>query len=135
MQSKDYKSILLFDGICNLCNTSVQFILKRDQKEQFLFASLQSDAAEKLLLQYKEKKIGMDSIVLIEDGKVYQKSAAVLKICRHLNWPWRIFLVGGYLPKSLTDKLYDLIAKNRYRWFGKKDSCTMMMPEYKNRFI
>ena len=135
MQSKDHKSILLFDGICNLCNTSVQFILKRDQKEQFLFASLQSDAAEKLLLQYKEKKIGMDSIVLIEDGKVYQKSAAVLKICKHLNWPWRIFLVGGYLPKSLTDKLYDLIAKNRYRWFGKKDSCTMMMPEYKNRFI
>ena len=135
MQSKDHKSILLFDGICNLCNTSVQFILKRDQKEQFLFASLQSDAAEKLLLQYKEKKIGMDSIVLIEDGKVCQKSAAVLKICRHLNWPWRIFLVGGYLPKSLTDKLYDLIAKNRYRWFGKKDSCTMMMPEYKNRFI
>ena len=135
MPSKDQKSILLFDGICNLCNDSVQFILKKDQKEQFLFASLQSDAAEKLLLQYKEKKIGMDSIVLIEDGKVYQKSAAVLKICRHLNWPWRIFLVGGYLPKSLTDKLYDLIAKNRYRWFGKKDSCTMMMPEYKNRFI
>jgi predicted DCC family thiol-disulfide oxidoreductase YuxK len=135
MSSKDQKSILLFDGICNLCNGSVQFILKRDQKEQFLFASLQSDAAEKLLLQYKEKKIGMDSIVLIEDGKVYQKSTAVLKICQHLNWPWRIFLVGVYLPKSWRDKLYDLIAKNRYRWFGKKDSCTMMIPLYKNRFI
>lgn len=135
MQCKDQKSILLFDGICNLCNASVQFILQKDHKEQFLFASLQSDAAEKLLLQYKEKKIGMDSIVLIEDGKVYQKSAAVLKICRHLNWPWRIFLLGGYLPKSLRDNLYDLIAKNRYRWFGKQDSCTMMVPEYKNRFI
>ena len=84
MTSNDQKSILLFDGICNLCNTSVQFILEKDQKEQFLFASLQSDAAEKLLLQYNEKKIGMDSIVLIEDGKVYQKSAAVLKICKHL---------------------------------------------------
>jgi predicted DCC family thiol-disulfide oxidoreductase YuxK len=135
MPSKDQKSILLFDGICNLCNASVQFILKKDQKEQFLFASLQSDAAEKLLLQYKDKKIGMDSIVLIEDGKVYQKSTAVLKICQHLNWPWRIFLVGTYLPKSWRDKLYDLIAKNRYRWFGKKDNCTMMIPAYKNRFI
>src|SRR5210317_357187 len=135
MPSKDQKSIVLFDGICNLCNSSVQFILKKDQKEQFLFASLQSDAAEKLLLQYKEKKIGMNSIVLIEDGKVYQKSAAVLKICQHLNWPWRIFLVGAYLPKSWRDKLYDLIAKNRYQWLGKKDSCTMMIPEYKNRFI
>ena len=135
MQSKDHKSILLFDGICNLCNTSVQFILKRDQKEQFLFASLQSDAAEKLLLQYKEKKIGMDSILLIEDGKVYQKSTAVLKICRHLNWPWRMFSAASQLPESFTDKVYDLIAKNRYQWFGKKDSCTMMMPEFKNRFI
>ncbi|MGB5322260.1 thiol-disulfide oxidoreductase DCC family protein [Lutimonas sp.] len=135
MPSKDQKSILLFDGICNLCNASVQFILKKDQKEQFLFASLQSDAAEKLLLQYKDKKIGMDSIVLIEDGKVYQKSTAVLKICQHLNWPWRIFLVGAYIPKSWRDKLYDLIAKNRYRWFGKKDTCTVMIPAYKNRFI
>lgn len=135
MRSNDQKSILLFDGICNLCNASVQFILAKDQKEQFLFASLQSDAAEKLLLQYKEKNIGMDSIVLIEDGKVYQKSTAILKICQHLSWPWRIFLVGAYLPKKFRDRLYDLIAQNRYRWFGKKDSCTMMIPEYKNRFI
>ena len=135
MQSNDQKSIILFDGICNLCNASVRFILKRDPSKKFLFASLQSDAAEKLLLQYKEKKIGMDSILLIEDGKVYQKSTAVLKICRNLNWPWRMFSAASQLPESFTDKVYDLIAKNRYQWFGKKDSCTMMMPEFKNRFI
>jgi len=135
MHSNDQKSIILFDGICNLCNASVRFILKRDQTKQFLFASLQSDAAKKVLLQYKVKKIGMDSILLIEDGKVYQKSAAVLKICRHLNWPWSMFSVAHHLPESFRDKIYDLVAKYRYQWFGKKDSCTMMMPEFKNRFI
>ena len=135
MQSNDQKSIILFDGICNLCNASVRFILKRDQTKKFLFASLQSDVAKKLLLQYKVKNIGMDSILLIEDGKVYQKSAAVLKISRHLNWPWTMFSVAHHLPESLRNKIYDLVAKYRYQWFGKKDTCTMMMPEFKNRFI
>jgi len=135
MQSNDQKSIILFDGICNLCNASVRFILKRDQTKQFLFTSLQSDASKKLLLQYKVKKIGMDSILLIEDGKIHQKSTAVLKICRHLNWPWKMFSVAHHLPESFRDRIYDLVAKYRYQWFGKKDSCTMMMPEFKNRFI
>jgi len=135
MQSKDQKSIIFFDGICNLCNGSVQFIIKRDSKEQFLFASLQSDAAKKILLQYKWKKNNMDSILLIEDGKVYEKSDAVLKICSHLKWPWKMFLAAEYLPARVRDNLYDLIAKHRYKWFGKKNSCTMMIPKYKNRFI
>ena len=129
------KSVIMFDGICNLCNTSVQFILKRDQKEQFLFTSLQSDVAKILLLQYKVKKNSLDSILLIEDGILYQKSDAVLKICNHLNWPWRLFLAAKYLPVSKRDKLYDVIAKHRYQWFGKKDVCTMVIPKYKNRFI
>ena len=135
MQSNKKKPIILFDGICNLCNSSVKFILRHDKREQFLFSSLQSDASKKLLLQYNVKKIAMDSIVFIEDEKVYQKSSAVLKICRHLGWPWRLFLIGSYLPEKLTDSIYDFIAKNRYRWFGKKSSCTIMIPKYKNRFI
>ncbi len=135
MHINDKKSIILFDGICNLCNASVQFILKRDPKEQFLFASLQSDAAKNILLQYNCKKNTMDSILLIEGGKVYEKSSAVLKICPHLKWPWRMFSVAAYLPVSFRDKLYEFIAKNRYQWFGKKDSCIMMIPSYKNRFI
>lgn len=135
MESSDQKSILLFDGICNLCNASVQFILKRDPKEQFIFASLQSDAAKNILLQYNLKNYSLNSLVLIEEGQLFQKSTAALKICRHLNWPWKLFYVFILLPKILRDKVYEFVAKRRYRWFGKKDSCVLMIPEYKNRFI
>ena len=135
MEKKDHKTIILFDGICNLCNGAVQFLLKRDKKKQFMFASLQSDAAKYILLQYNVKKFGMDSIVFIEDGEIYQKSTAVLKIIKYLNWPWTMISVTSFLPLGFRDRMYDFIAKNRYRWFGKKDSCIMMLPEYKNRFI
>ncbi len=132
---KDKKTIILFDGVCNLCNGTVQFLLKRDKKEKFLFASLQSDAAKNILLQYNVKKISLDSILLLEDGQVYQKSSAVIKICKYLNWPWTALTVAKYLPLSFRDNAYDLIANHRYKCFGKKDSCMMMIPEYKNRFI
>ena len=135
MQSNDQKSILLFDGICNLCNASVQFILKRDTGEQFLFASLQSDAAKNILLQYNLKNYSLNSLVLIQDGKVFQKSTAVLMVCQKLDWPWKLFYIGRFLPKTMRDHLYDFVAKRRYQWFGKKDRCVMMMPKYKNRFI
>jgi len=135
MIKKDQKTIILFDGICNLCNGSVQFILKRDKNEKFLFASLQSDASKNILLQYNVKKITLDSILIIEDGQVYDKSTAVLKISRHLNWPWTMFSIALHLPLSIRDSVYDFVGRNRYKWFGKKDSCTMMIPEYKNRFI
>lgn len=135
MSEKGQKKIILFDGVCNLCNGAVQFLLKRDINEQFLFASLQSDAAKNILLQYNVKKIKMDSIVFIEDDQVYQKSAAVLKICSYLNWPWTMISLAGILPLSFRDKTYDLIAKHRYNWFGRKDTCTIMIPKYKNRFI
>ncbi|MDN3644182.1 thiol-disulfide oxidoreductase DCC family protein [Lutimonas halocynthiae] len=135
MSEKGQKTIILFDGICNLCNGAVQFLLKRDVNEQFLFASLQSDAAKNILLQYNVKKIKMDSIIFIEDDQLYQKSTAVLKICRYLNWPWTMISFAGILPLRFRDKIYDVIAKHRYKWFGRKDTCTMMMPKYKNRFI
>lgn len=135
MQSIKKKPIILFDGICNLCSSSVKFILRHDKREQFLFSSLQSDASKKLLLQYNVKKIAMDSIVLIQDGVVYQKSTAAIKISQELNWPWNMFSIAKHLPLVFRDKLYDLVANHRYKWFGKKDTCLMMMPTYKNRFI
>jgi len=135
MEKKGHKTIILFDGVCNLCNGAVQFLLKRDKKKQFMFASLQSDAAKYILLQYKVKKISMDSIVFIEDGEIYKKSTAVLKIIKYLNWPWTMISVTSFLPLRFRDKIYDFIAQHRYRWFGKKDTCIMMLPEYKNRFI
>ena len=135
MHSSDLKSILLFDGICNLCNSSVQFILKRDTNEQFIFASLQSDAAKNVLLQYNMKNSSLDSLVLIEEGQVFQKSTAVLKVCRHLKWPWKVFYSFIVIPKFLRDGIYEFVAKHRYQWFGKKDTCVMVIPEHKNRFI
>jgi predicted DCC family thiol-disulfide oxidoreductase YuxK len=135
MQTNDQNSIILFDGICNLCNSSVKFILKRDKKKQFIFASLQSDAAENILLHHKYKKNGLNSIILIHRDKIYEKSSAVLNIFLVLGMPWRLFSVFYILPLSWRDFLYDFIAQNRYKWFGKKDSCIMMLPKHKNRFI
>lgn len=135
MEKKGHNTIILFDGVCNLCNGAVQFLLKRDKTKQFMFASLQSDAAKYILLQYNVKKLSMDSIVFIEDGKIYQKSTAVLRIIKYLNWPWTMISVASLLPLRFRDKMYDFIAMNRYTWFGKKDTCIMMLPEYKNRFI
>jgi len=129
------KSIILFDGVCNLCNNSVQFIIKRDNKQQFLFASLQSDAAAKLLLQFYSKKIELQSIVLIEENKVYDKSTAALRIARELNPFWNVLYIFIIVPKSFRDLVYDFIAKNRYKWFGKQDNCMLFINEYKNRFI
>jgi predicted DCC family thiol-disulfide oxidoreductase YuxK len=135
MQTNDQNSIILFDGVCNLCNSSVKFILKRDKKKQFIFASLQSDAAENILLHHKYKKNGLNSIILIHRDKLYEKSSAVLNIFRVLGMPWRLFSVFYILPLSWRDFLYDFIAQNRYKWFGKKNTCMMMLPTHKNRFI
>ena len=127
--------VIFFDGICNLCNRSVKFILKNESKPQFLFASLQSDAAKNILLQYNIKNIDPTSILLLSNDKVYDKSEAVLEICKNLERPWRVFTIFKYLPVRLRDSLYELVARNRYQWFGKKNSCTMQMAEYKNRFL
>jgi len=135
MQTNDQNPIILFDGICNLCNSSVQFIIKRDKKKQFLFASLQSDAAENILLHHKYKKNGLNSIIFIHGDKLYEKSSAIFKIFSLLGMPWRLFTVFDFLPLSWRDSIYDFIAKNRYKWFGKKNTCMMMLPKHKNRFI
>lgn len=128
-------SVLLFDGVCNLCNNAVKFIIRHDKKNQFLFASIQSDAAKKLLLHHNYKNNNLDSLLLLEQGKMFDKSQAVLVICRHLGFPWKLFLPLGFLPGSWLDSLYDFVARNRYRWFGKKKDCTLELPEHKNRFI
>jgi predicted DCC family thiol-disulfide oxidoreductase YuxK len=129
------KSIILFDGVCNLCNSSVNFIIKNDKKEHFLFASLQSDAAKEILLQYGVKKITFDSILLIENGKIYQKSRAALRISLNLDGAYRFIYFLNIIPKIITDWIYDIIAKNRYLWFGKKDSCMVPTENLKKRFL
>lgn len=135
MNNFNGKSIVLFDGVCNLCNSSVNFIIKHDKKAQFLFASLQSDVAKEILLQFKSKKINLDSIVLIEQEIFYKKSIAVLRILKHLGGRYALFYCGVIIPKFIRDKLYDYIAKNRYKWYGKRESCMVPAAELKKKFL
>lgn len=129
-------SIILFDGICNLCNASVQFTIKRDKKKVFLFASLQSDAATKILLQLNQKSFNnYDSIILIENEKVYHKSGAVLRIAKNLDGLIKFFYLFIVIPKPLRDFIYDFVAKNRYKWFGKKSTCMIPNKAIADRFL
>ena len=129
------KSIILFDGVCNLCNSAVNFIIKHDKKEHYLFASLQSDAAKEILLQFPSKKIDFTSIILIENEIYYNKSTASLLISKQLNGGFKLIYLLIIIPKSIRDFVYDYIAKNRYQWFGKKESCMIPSLEIKNRFL
>lgn len=123
--------IVLFDGVCNLCNGAVQFIIARDKHQGFRFASLQSTFGQ----QYQEQVGEVDSILLVEEGQVYQKSTAALRIARKLNGLWPMLFVFIIIPPFLRDFIYDIIARNRYRWFGKKESCWLPTPDLKTRFI
>lgn len=135
MKKIPHQPILLFDGVCNLCNSSVLFIIKRDKKQHFKFASIQSDVAKDILLQFYKNNSDLDSIVLIYDNKMYLKSSAILKIAKALGGLYSLGTVFWIIPKPLRDWIYDIIAKNRYRWYGKKESCMIPSKELQNRFL
>ncbi|MFK5957309.1 MAG: DCC1-like thiol-disulfide oxidoreductase family protein [Lutibacter sp.] len=135
MNNFNGKSIILFDGICNLCNSSINFIIKNDDKKHFLFASLQSDAAKEILLHLPSKNLNLNSIVLIENGTIYEKSTAALRIAKYLNGGYKVLYAFIITPKFIRDWIYNLIAKNRYKWFGKKEHCMIPSPEIKCRFL
>jgi len=127
--------IVLFDGVCNLCNSSVQFILRRDPKKKFRFASMQSEPGQALL-----KKMGLllekfDTFVLIQNGKAYTQSTAALRTLRQISWPWPLLYPLILVPAFLRNAVYTFIARRRYRWFGKKDSCALPKPEWRDRFL
>ena len=126
--------IVLFDGECHFCDLSVQFIINHDPKELFYFASLKSDVGKKYLTKH-QLPADIDSIVLIENEKAYVKSTAALRICRHLRGAWKVLFVFRFVPISVRDIAYDLIAKNRYKWFGKSDSCKLPPPSIRKRFL
>jgi predicted DCC family thiol-disulfide oxidoreductase YuxK len=127
--------VLLFDGICNLCNSSVQFILKHEKNSELKFAALQSQFGQELLSQYKLTSPKMNSVILVSDGKVYLASDAVIRVCRFLKFPWNLGSVLIVIPRPLRDFFYKKIAKNRYRWFGKKESCMVPSPGRRSRFL
>ncbi len=129
------RKIILFDGICNLCNQSVQFVIEHDSKNQFRFASLQSDFGQDFLKKNKLEATQFDSIVFIEDDQFYTKSSAALKIAKYLDGITSWLTIFMIVPKPLRDIVYSFIAKNRYRWFGKNESCWLPTKELKAKFI
>lgn len=129
------KSIILFDGVCNLCNGAVRFIVKRDSSARFSFASLQSRVAKQLLSQYALPSNDIYSILLIRNGILFDRSDAILEIAKDLDGMWRTLRVLKFLPKRLRDFIYKLVANNRYKIFGKQDSCLIPTQDLRARFI
>ena len=128
------KPIIFFDGVCNLCNSSVQFVIKRDKEGKFRFASLQSGAGQEMLLQNQLSQNDFNSFLLYEDGKLFTRSTAALRVLSQLKgWKWAG--VFQWVPPFIRNAVYNLVARNRYKWFGKKDECMIPTPELKNRFL
>ena len=127
--------ILLFDGVCNLCNGVVKFIIPRDPEAIFRFAALQSAAGQALLVQYGLPVEGFESFVYIRDGRAYQRSTAALHVLRDMRGAWKLFYVFIIIPRPVRDWMYDLIARSRYSIFGRTDACMVPTPEVKGRFI
>ncbi|MEG0473520.1 MAG: thiol-disulfide oxidoreductase DCC family protein [Solibacillus sp.] len=128
------KSVVLFDGECNVCDASVQFILKRDAQGYFQFASLQSDIGQSLLKQYNVPP-ATDSLVLIDQGKAYTQSTAALKIAKNLDGLWKWCYGAILMPQVIRDRAYKILANNRYKWFGKKEMCFLPTNEQRERFL
>jgi predicted DCC family thiol-disulfide oxidoreductase YuxK len=128
-------SIILFDGVCNFCNNSINFVMDRDTNGAFKFASLQSDIGQELLKQKGLKTSDFDSIVLLKNGTVYQKSDAALEITRELNGLWSWLYIFKIVPRFIRDFFYNIIARNRYHWFGKTEACRLPTPELRARFL
>lgn len=132
----DARSVVLFDGGCNLCHAGVRFIIRHDPRGRFVFAPLGSDAAGKVL-----ERAGCsgqelpDSMLVVEEGSVYSGSDAALRIARHLRFPWSVAWVLRFVPRAVRDRVYGLIARKRYRWFGKRNSCPAPTPEQRARFL
>lgn len=129
------ETILLFDGVCNLCSGSVQFVLKRNEKANVKFASLQSEFGKKLIEQSDLPKDYFGSLVLFKNGKTLAKSDAALQLTKDLSGLWKLAVVFRIVPKFIRDAVYDWIARNRYKWFGKKEVCWVPNPKWQHRFL
>jgi predicted DCC family thiol-disulfide oxidoreductase YuxK len=135
------EAIVLFDGFCNLCCGSVDFLLKRDRKKRLRFATLQSDAAREIVARAdgpsleKLSSAGGGSIVLVEGDRLFTRSTAALRCARHLRFPWPVLAILLVVPRFLRDPAYDLVARNRYRWFGRRESCRVPSPEESDLFL
>ncbi|MBJ7882451.1 thiol-disulfide oxidoreductase DCC family protein [Gelidibacter salicanalis] len=130
------KQLILFDGVCNLCNSSVQYVIKHDQQDIFRYTALQSEVGQEILEHYKIDTSKTDSILLYsEENGIFYKSTAALKIASQLGFPRNIMVIFIIIPPFIRNWVYDFIAKNRYKWYGKKDECMIPTPELKSKFL
>ena len=129
------RPVILFDGVCNLCSNVVQFIIKRDRKNVFRFASLQSDFGSSVLQKFNLPGDAFDSFILLKNGKIYSKSTAALLVAKELSGAWPLLSFLMVIPAFLRNSVYDVVAKNRYKWFGRKQACWIPSPPLKNKFL
>jgi len=126
---------ILFDGVCNLCNGFVRFVIPRDPSARFRFAALQSSSAAAILREAGVTTPLPDSVVLVQDGRVYLRSDAALRVARGLRFPWPLAYGLVVVPRFIRDRLYDVVAAHRYRWFGRREVCMVPTPELSRRFL
>ena len=126
--------VIFFDGVCNLCNASVQFVIEHDQENYFKFSALQGDYAKGVLPKFNVNPSSLNSTLLLEDGKLYTKSSSALRVAKKLKGIWPLLYGFIIFPKFIRDWVYDLVAKNRYKWWGKQETCWVPTPALKNKF-
>lgn len=129
------KAIVIFDGYCNVCNGWVDFILKRDKKDQFYFTANQNEAGKEVLSAFGEKTVDVSSVYLFKNGKLHKRSAAALRVFTMLPFPWMLMGVFILVPSFIRDVVYNYIANNRYKWYGKKESCRIPTAEERAKFL
>jgi predicted DCC family thiol-disulfide oxidoreductase YuxK len=135
MEKSENKILILFDGVCNFCDDAVNFVIKRDKKNIFIFTPLQSVTGQEFLLKHKLDTVDLRSMIVVKDGKLFRKSNASLLITRHLPFPWPLLYIFKLVPFFIRDFFYDLFAKNRYHFFGKKESCMIPTAEVRAKFL
>jgi len=131
----EQQPLILFDGVCNFCNYWVNFAIKHDSKKKLKFAALQGETAKRLLPEFHINPAKSDSVIFIDKGKAYTRSSASLRICRYMNGGWKLFYGLIIIPKFIRDFFYNIIARNRYKWWGKKESCMIPTKELRERFL
>jgi len=129
------KGLVLFDGVCNFCNSSINFIIRHDKTDHFRFLTLQSERGQKIIKQYNLDPENLQTVILLENGRIYTRSTAALRIARKLNGGWKLFYGFIIVPAVMRDFFYNVISKKRYKWWGKKESCMIPTPEVRQKFL
>lgn len=129
------KYLIIFDGVCNFCNGAVNFIIERDPSGKFIFTPVQSALAQEMLRSFGIASLGIDTFLLVKDGQTYVRTNAALEIARDLTGYWYLFIIFKIVPRPIRDWFYRILAQNRYRLFGKTNSCMVPAPEVRNRFV